>query len=185
MNENEEYADIVGRLRSWYRAELAVAESEPPTSPNRMRVQSHVQLQFTLIVVGAVALLAVVLGRGLFREPVVPSFGNGSQSQPSADQTERGVSITAAPSRSVAASASTVETVQDGAGSITLKRPITWLRWQPNEHSPMVDGPLIYLARSRYCPRVQLRPGRRRTRPIHRVSLASGLSTRYLRMESS
>jgi hypothetical protein len=29
---------------------------------------------------------------------------------------------------------------------ISFERPSTWIRWQPNEHSPINDGPLIYLS---------------------------------------
>ena len=34
----------------------------------------------------------------------------------------------------------------DRANGIAFERPSTWIRWQPNEHNPINDGPLIYLS---------------------------------------
>jgi hypothetical protein len=50
----------------------------------------------------------------------------------------------AAPSRSPIESTSL--TVTDAAHGISFERPVTWTRWQPNEHDPINDGPLIYLS---------------------------------------
>jgi hypothetical protein len=36
--------------------------------------------------------------------------------------------------------------VDDGADMISFKRPSSWTRWIPNEHSPMTGGPLVYLS---------------------------------------
>jgi hypothetical protein len=36
--------------------------------------------------------------------------------------------------------------VLDSANGIAFDRPADWLRWQPNDHNPINDGPLIYLS---------------------------------------
>lgn len=36
--------------------------------------------------------------------------------------------------------------IRDGAAGISFDRPSTWLRWTPREHSPLNDGPLVYLS---------------------------------------
>jgi hypothetical protein len=41
---------------------------------------------------------------------------------------------------------STSPTATDGANGISFERPVAWARWQPNEHDPITDGPLIYLS---------------------------------------
>lgn len=40
----------------------------------------------------------------------------------------------------------TVATVSDAANGITFVHPAAWVRWQPNAHDPINDGPLIYLS---------------------------------------
>ncbi len=34
----------------------------------------------------------------------------------------------------------------DAANGISFERPVQWTRWQPNQHHPTTDGPLIYLS---------------------------------------
>jgi hypothetical protein len=34
----------------------------------------------------------------------------------------------------------------DAANGITFARPASWMRWLPNAHDPITDGPLIYLS---------------------------------------
>jgi hypothetical protein len=34
----------------------------------------------------------------------------------------------------------------DGTDGITFVRPASWIRWLPNQHQPVTDGPLIYLS---------------------------------------
>jgi hypothetical protein len=36
--------------------------------------------------------------------------------------------------------------VRESVSGISFERPADWTRWQPNQHSPMNDGPLIYLS---------------------------------------
>jgi hypothetical protein len=40
---------------------------------------------------------------------------------------------------------SVASTLADSANGISFERPGNWTRWQPNQHNPINDGPLIYL----------------------------------------
>lgn len=53
---------------------------------------------------------------------------------------------TASPTNAPSDSASVATTVTDAANGISFERPATWTRWQPNQHNPINDGPLIYLS---------------------------------------
>jgi hypothetical protein len=59
MNESEEFADILGRLRELYRAELALAEADPPP-PSRIGVRRRMQVPVVPVGVVAVAIVALV-----------------------------------------------------------------------------------------------------------------------------
>jgi len=50
-------------------------------------------------------------------------------------------------------------TVADGADGITFDRPATWVRWLPNQHQPITDGPLIYLSTDPLLPACAVPPG--------------------------
>lgn len=53
---------------------------------------------------------------------------------------------TASPTDAPSNSPSVATTVADSANGISFERPNTWTRWQPNQHNPINDGPLIYLS---------------------------------------
>ena len=40
----------------------------------------------------------------------------------------------------------------ESADGISFERPAEWTRWQPNQHNPVNDGPLIYLSTDRLLP---------------------------------
>ena len=42
--------------------------------------------------------------------------------------------------------------VRESVSGISFERPADWTLWQPNEHSPMNDGPLIYLSTDTLLP---------------------------------
>lgn len=43
-------------------------------------------------------------------------------------------------------SPSVATTEADFANGISFERPAHWMRWQPNQHDPINDGPLVYLS---------------------------------------
>jgi hypothetical protein len=49
-------------------------------------------------------------------------------------------------------------TVADEASGISFGLPAGWTRWQPNGHSPMTDGPLIYLSTDPLLPACAVAP---------------------------
>jgi hypothetical protein len=53
---------------------------------------------------------------------------------------------TASPTDAPSNSLSVTTTVADSANGISFERAATWTRWQPNQHNPIKDGPLIYLS---------------------------------------
>ncbi|MEK6720274.1 MAG: hypothetical protein AABZ33_06330 [Chloroflexota bacterium] len=53
---------------------------------------------------------------------------------------------TASPTDAPSDSPSVATTVPDAANGISFERPVQWTRWQPNQHNPINDGPLIYLS---------------------------------------
>jgi len=54
---------------------------------------------------------------------------------------------TSAPDASASPSASASPTsVRESVNGISFERPADWTRWQPNQFSPMNDGPWIYLS---------------------------------------
>jgi hypothetical protein len=53
---------------------------------------------------------------------------------------------TASPTDAPSDSPSVATTVTDAANGISFERPAHWMRWEPNQHSAINDGPLIYLS---------------------------------------
>jgi len=49
-------------------------------------------------------------------------------------------------------------TVHDAAGGFAFERPASWVVWQPNEHSPMTSGPLLYLSTDPLLPACAVAP---------------------------
>jgi hypothetical protein len=49
--------------------------------------------------------------------------------------------------------------VADGTDGITFDRPASWIRWLPNQHQPVTDGPLIYLSTEPLLPACAVAPG--------------------------
>ncbi len=56
----------------------------------------------------------------------------------------RSASLT--PVASASAGHTVTPTVMDAAAGISFQRPADWRRWQPNDHSALTPGPLIYLS---------------------------------------
>lgn len=52
----------------------------------------------------------------------------------------------------------TSATVQDTAGGFTFERPASWVVWQPNGHSPLGSGPLLYLSTDPLLPACAVAP---------------------------
>ena len=52
----------------------------------------------------------------------------------------------------------TSATVTDTVGGFTFERPASWVVWQPNEHSPMTSGPLLYLSTDPLLPACAVAP---------------------------
>ena len=48
--------------------------------------------------------------------------------------------------------------VADGANGITFDRPASWVRWLPNLHEPINDGPSIYLSTDPLLPTCAVLP---------------------------
>jgi len=48
--------------------------------------------------------------------------------------------------------------VQDAAHGISFEHPSTWILWQPNDHNPINDGPLIYLTTEALLPECAVAP---------------------------
>jgi hypothetical protein len=65
---------------------------------------------------------------------------SGCASVPSAPQPAPATSAASPPSPS------SPTAVRESVSGISFERPADWTRWQPNQHSPMNDGPLIYLS---------------------------------------
>jgi hypothetical protein len=88
------------------------------------------------------------------RRPVLLSFASlwvaamslaacASAATPSATPVASPSATSLAPPASVPGVATIVS---DGANGISFQRPAAWVRWQPNQSSPAIGGPLIYLS---------------------------------------
>ena len=55
-------------------------------------------------------------------------------------------------------SPSTAAVVTDAANGISFARPASWMRWLPNAHNPINDGPLIYLSTDPLLPTCAVTP---------------------------
>lgn len=53
---------------------------------------------------------------------------------------------------SVPAPSPSTASFPESADGISFERPAEWIRWQPNQHNPVNDGPLIYLSTDRLLP---------------------------------
>jgi hypothetical protein len=56
------------------------------------------------------------------------------------------VQAPSAPPGATSASRSVTAVVAESVNGISFDRPATWARWQPNQHNPTNDGPLVYLS---------------------------------------
>jgi hypothetical protein len=81
--------------------------------------------------------------------PTAPPGTPASSSVPSA--------ATSVPELSATPEA-TSATVRDTADGFTFERPSSWAAWQPNEHSPMMSGPLLYLSTDPLLPDCAVAP---------------------------
>jgi hypothetical protein len=54
--------------------------------------------------------------------------------------------LTPTPSSTSASASPSAAVVIDAANGISFARPASWMRWVPNAHDPITDGPLIYLS---------------------------------------
>lgn len=79
MNQNDGFDDVIARLRSLYRAEVARAESASPTV--RPRLRTSFQPSLTLVAVAAVALAVVFIIRDVRLNQSGPSAPAGVQGQ--------------------------------------------------------------------------------------------------------
>jgi hypothetical protein len=98
MNENDEFAGILGRLRGLYRAELTLAEAEPRHPRRRSGVQSRMQLPVAATMVAIVALAGLVATREGLLGPELASPGVGAQPPASPRDTQATPHISRAPS---------------------------------------------------------------------------------------
>lgn len=48
--------------------------------------------------------------------------------------------------------------IVDSASGFSFERPATWSVWQPNQHSPITDGPLLYLSTDLLLPSCAVAP---------------------------
>jgi hypothetical protein len=69
------------------------------------------------------------------------------------------------PPGATAASVSVTAVVAESVNGMTFDRPATWARWQPNEHNPTNDGPLVYLSTDPLLPSCATAPNAAANRP--------------------
>ena len=69
------------------------------------------------------------------------------------------------PTGTTAASVAGIAVVAESVNGISFDRPATWARWQPNEHSPTNDGPLVYLSTDPLLPSCATAPDATANRP--------------------